>query len=419
MAPNHQRLGSKLIASVFSSAVKTSLSNKPETSSTKFIVKKHPIVKDNQDDMGKPLPVIMVLGSRSRRRARRARLHPWCHNQTQDRSVEDEKPAGWKNTKAYRKNRKRNARRRAAAEAARLVALKDTPSASPTEALVPSTKDNGSCPLLSLPYAVLTEGVLSFLRPEDMAPLVCTNKYAKKVTQDGYLWQFLFKKRFPQSALTSKAMKEWKRAYHLQLTKIVDRSHCFKTQKTFLEDVLGVGVLYTVNPKTKNVDYIDISHDLLSATAFEKHKVRQDVFGNKFKLSLPLYFSEEYFQRALPLIQKAIFLLCSPGARNYSRSFEPLMVLEVMPKIINTFTVLLSDQELRRPFAYPPLVLGPGPPVPRNQERSSAAPPEVCRTGAKSGQVCLSQFFGRAPASFVGCGCQRFCLAQHWSSFLG
>ena len=93
-----------------------------------------------------------------------------------------------------------------------------------------------------------------------------------------------------------------------------------------------------------NVDYINLSQDLLSETVFSKSKVRADAFGNKFELFLPLYFSKEHFQRALPFIRKTIFRLCSPPAKGHSRQFEPLMVLDVLPKIVNTFAVLLADE---------------------------------------------------------------------------
>jgi stress response protein SCP2 len=197
--------------------------------------------------------------------------------------------------------------------------------------------------LLALPYDILTGGVLSFLRPEDMVSLGRCNKTSKQITEDGFLWQNLFRERFPESKLTPRAMQEWKLAYKLTLSKLVNRMRCFFTKQTFFEDVLGVGLDFTVNPKTKLVDYISVSQDILSQTAFSKHKVRTDVFGNKFQVFLPLYFSEDHFQRALPQIQKTIFGLC-PEKRLQFGSFHPSMVLDVFPKIITTFVVLLSDE---------------------------------------------------------------------------
>jgi stress response protein SCP2 len=146
------------------------------------------------------------------------------------------------------------------------------------------------------------------------------------------------------------AQTEWKLAYRLSLTKSVDRLRCFVTKRTFFEDVLGVGVNFTVNPKTKEVDYIALSQDLLSSTAFERHKIRSDAFGNAFQLFLPLYFTDEHFRRALPLIRKTIVALHAPGRvvgkTTTNRRHDPIedMVLNVLPKIVNTFAVLLSDE---------------------------------------------------------------------------
>ena len=201
------------------------------------------------------------------------------------------------------------------------------------------------CQLLSLPYDVITNGVLSYLRPEDMAMLGSCSKQAKELCQEGYLWQSLFKQKFPTSELTPMAMKEWRLAYQLTLTKIVDRLRCYVTQNTFFEDVLGVGVAFTVNPKTKMVDYIDVSQDLVSQTAFSNNSnALTDAFGNTYNLFLPLYFSEEYFQRALPQIRKTILKLARTSSGKKVQCFEPNMVLDFFPKIVTTFVVLLCDQ---------------------------------------------------------------------------
>lgn len=181
-----------------------------------------------------------------------------------------------------------------------------------------------SCPLLALPQNVLAEGVLSFLQPKELATLGSCNKTTQAIAADGSLWQSLFQKRFPHSDLSPVARTEWKLAYRLSLTKSVDPLRCFVSKRTFFEDVLGVGVSFTVNPKTKEVDYIALSQDLLSSTAFERHKIRSDAFGNAFKLFLPLYFTEEHFRRALPLIRKTIVALHAPGGRVVGRPPTPI-----------------------------------------------------------------------------------------------
>lgn len=258
-----------------------------------------------------------------------------------------------KSTKCSRKNQRRNARRRAAAEKRRRAKiLKVDPMedncVSPTNSreqdhLIEQEVEK-RCLLLDLPYNVLTGNILSYLRPEEMSTLGACSKYTKMVTEEGYLWQSMFRQRFPYSQLSPKSMKEWKLAFKLTLSKILDRLRCFSTKKTFFEDVLGAGVSFSVNPKTRTVDYVDLSQDLISKTAFDKNKIRSDVFGNTFELFLPLYFTEHHFQRALPTICKSISrLMVGKGGNKGRCSFEN-MVLDVMPKIVNTIAVLLSDQ---------------------------------------------------------------------------
>ncbi|KAL3944056.1 MAG: hypothetical protein SGBAC_001884 [Bacillariaceae sp.] len=117
---------------------------------------------------------------------------------------------------------------------------------------------------------------------------------------------------------------------------------CFHNRNTCVEDVVGVGLDFTVNPKKKTVDYIGLSQDLLSQTAFDQDRIRKDVFDDmKFKLFLPLYFTREHFQRALPRIQRTIVKLCP---ERKTTKFSSSMILDVFPKIVNTFVVLLSDQ---------------------------------------------------------------------------
>ena len=157
-----------------------------------------------------------------------------------------------------------------------------------TEPDVSKRESNEGARLLSLPYDALTGGIMSYLRPEDMTSFGSCSRYANQITEEGFLWQSMFREKFPNSKLTPQAMKEWKLAYKLTLSKLVDRLRCFHTKQTFFEDILGVGIDYTINPKTKVVDYINVSQDLLSQTAFQKHKIRSDVFGNGFKLFLPL-----------------------------------------------------------------------------------------------------------------------------------
>mmetsp|Transcript_95215 Transcript_95215/g.142670 ORF Transcript_95215/g.142670 Transcript_95215/m.142670 type:complete len:872 (-) Transcript_95215:144-2759(-) len=201
----------------------------------------------------------------------------------------------------------------------------------------PTTADN----LLDLPADVLSRGIFSFLEPKGLLSLGACSARSLELVGEDFLWKSHLANDFPKSKLIPASDSEWKMAYRLESCNLAGRMRCFHTKKTFIEDVLGLGVDFTVNPKTRRVDYIAVSQDLTSRTAFHKEGLRSDVFGNVFKLFLPLYFSREHFQRALPSIRKTIVKLCPEKKTSL---FHPDMVLDVMPKIVTTFVVLLSDE---------------------------------------------------------------------------
>jgi len=197
--------------------------------------------------------------------------------------------------------------------------------------------------LYKLPYDVLCSSVLSFLAPEDLTKFAVCSKQSQRLAEEGYVWKSLFSMKYPLSRLNANVMKDWKLCYLLEHNKTVDSLRCFHTKKTFLDDVMGIPINFTVNPKTRRVDYIHSSLDLMSSTAFFVDKIRTDVWGEKFELWLPLYFTGEHFKRALPMIKAALVKL-SPESN--STRFCPTMVLDVLPKLMNTFVVLLTDSGL-------------------------------------------------------------------------
>ena len=109
------------------------------------------------------------------------------------------------------------------------------------------------------------------------------------------------------------------------------------TQVDFEDAVLGLPVDFTVNPKTRKIDYIKPIVEPLSLAAF-KSGVRRSVWNEKFRAWLPLYITHDHFQRALPHLKRALLHL-SPQ----HRQFEPAVVLDVLPRIMNTMVVMLAD----------------------------------------------------------------------------
>jgi hypothetical protein len=135
-----------------------------------------------------------------------------------------------KSLKTFLKNQRRSARRRGAT--VKRSDSSETGSVGTLPVDVPEQHGAASS-LLLLPADLLTESILPFLEPRDLAALSSCSKQSQKVAEDGQLWMKMYQERFPQSRLVPLANSEWKRAYQLSETKLVDRLRCFSTKKTF------------------------------------------------------------------------------------------------------------------------------------------------------------------------------------------
>jgi hypothetical protein len=73
-------------------------------------------------------------------------------------------------------------------------------------------------------------------------------------------------------------------------------------------------------------------------TFSDDNKVRKTVWKEKFTHFLPIYIDDDHFNRGLPLIERSI------AAMSGNTTFRPHMVLDVLPKFLNTLVVLLMDK---------------------------------------------------------------------------
>lgn len=240
-----------------------------------------------------------------------------------------------KQLRCYKKNQRRNEKRR------RQRLERETKSQN--EVGSGTVIDTASCNesnFLCLPPEIWDDNVLPFLTISELSTFRQCNKQSKSLSDRIHHWQNRFKIDFPSHGLEFQSDQDYKLAYKVHKNEALENNRCSQSKKTFFEDIIGIGLNYTVNPKTKKVDYIDAGQDLISVSIFKEGK-KSDAFGNKFKLFLPLYFSNDHFGRALPLIMSTIMKLCPEES---SFVFDPKMILDVLPKIINTFAVLVSDE---------------------------------------------------------------------------
>ncbi|KAL2631450.1 hypothetical protein R1flu_016136 [Riccia fluitans] len=196
-----------------------------------------------------------------------------------------------------------------------------------------------------LPQEPLTT-ILCLLPKDALSNLSLTCRGLRSACEDGYVWKTLMHRNFPATSIGAASIDDWKHAYMLEQSNILGSLRCFHTKCTHEEDVLGFPISFTVNPRTKDVEYIAVHLDIISETAY-REGVRTTADNEKFSFMLPLYITEEHFNRALPMIKSTAAELCPLLKEGYHKNFVPDMVLDFMPKALNTMVVLLCDKGIQ------------------------------------------------------------------------
>ncbi|KAJ3373879.1 hypothetical protein GGF31_008764 [Allomyces arbusculus] len=181
----------------------------------------------------------------------------------------------------------------------------------------------------------------SALSMTDIFRVSGTCRYLHWACQAADVWRGIVRK---QSELAGLA-RDWRYLYMAEHNQAVRDLRCWYTRASFTDDVLGLPVEITVNPRTKQVDYAMPTMAFLSRTAFYNLHVRVTP-GDKraFTHWLPLYLSEAHFDHALVDVQRFVAALAQPGT--VGPVFDPSMINVVFPKLLNTCAVLLADRGL-------------------------------------------------------------------------
>jgi ubiquitin-protein ligase/Mg-chelatase subunit ChlD len=227
---------------------------------------------------------------------------------------------------------------------------------------------NSACPPTTLKaasrFAVLSTYTLHYIflycSPGDIAQSMAACKFLRLSCIDGQLWKMMLSRYYPGCAMVPHDTQDhrvglcWRQIWLMEANQArYSELKCFYSKKTIAEEVLGVPLNYTVNPTTGCVDYIYSSMELMSKGTFAAG-VRKNMWGEAFNGFMPLFLTKEHFSRALPRIQESIQRLSLQDSRashrgslptaSASRPFTPKMVLDVLPRMMNTMVVLLADQ---------------------------------------------------------------------------
>ena len=87
--------------------------------------------------------------------------------------------------------------------------------------------------VMAQPDDIWTSCILPFLNPKDIISFGCCCKESKSLSETGHIWKPIFQSRFPSSGLTPVSSPEWKLAYKLSTSKVLERLRCSNTKKTF------------------------------------------------------------------------------------------------------------------------------------------------------------------------------------------
>jgi ubiquitin-protein ligase len=118
---------------------------------------------------------------------------------------------------------------------------------------------------------------------------------------------------------------------------------CYYTKQTYLEDALGYGVTLTKNLRTGELKSIFANLDFVSLRAFNNHNLRKSSTNTSFTHWLPVYINDKNGKKAIYLTEKAISIISTGTSKG---KFNPLMVLEIYPKLMSTMIVeVMTDKK--------------------------------------------------------------------------
>ena len=166
----------------------------------------------------------------------------------------------------------------------------------------------------------------------------------------------------------------WKHAYLLEVNNVAQEPSCFYSKLSRLDGaLLGVPLVYTINPVTQSLDYVNSAFDILdilSWSSFQVDGCKRSAWGENCTAFLPLYLDKQHYQLGVSILKTMakkltnftegppikesynplhgqrlphctkISTLCDPEVL---RSEEEC-VIKLLVSMMNTQVVLLSDK---------------------------------------------------------------------------
>ena len=201
---------------------------------------------------------------------------------------------------------------------------------------------NSNLGLHSSLFVFLTEKLMkeifSYLSVIDLISISKCCRVFHNVSNDSLLWKNLCFRYF-KNYIDFNSSLHPKIQFGREVLSTKAQLFCFHTRKTFEEDILGIPISYERNPRTKKIQYISTTLDLLSREGFYEDVVRKSVWKRPFTHWLPLYITDHHANLSWKYIQSSMAKLCD------AKEFKPWMVLDVLPKLMNTMVVSVMSGE--------------------------------------------------------------------------
>ena len=186
--------------------------------------------------------------------------------------------------------------------------------------------------------------LLQYSSPKEIARISVACKLIYKISGEGLLWRSLLARYYPDCRAVPRLMGgSWRDVWLLEANNVRFQDLCcFVSKSNFNQDVLGIPLEWTVNPKTGKIDYIHSTMELMGKNAF-KIGVRKTTWGETIQGWLPIFLTSQHFSSAQVDIEESFTLLAPLVGLTGSLRFNPLTVLEVLPRLMKTMIVLLVD----------------------------------------------------------------------------
>jgi Mg-chelatase subunit ChlD len=152
--------------------------------------------------------------------------------------------------------------------------------------------------------------ILSYLQPAEINNTILSCTFMNNASREASLWRELLHKYYPNCKVIPNyniTGSTWKNIWLLECNRIKFYNQlCYLTKLSCNEDVLGIPLSWTINPKTKSIDYIYSTMDILSYQGFNKYGCSTSLWGESIEGWLPLYINKNHFIKALPHLEKSI-----------------------------------------------------------------------------------------------------------------